>query len=199
MLCIPTVSTHSLGQRSFSYAAPAVWNILPYEIRSSNTISSFKRSLKSYLFQQSYWLYVLGGGEREREWRREREREWETERERERTSGLLQSVRVFFSPLILFHIMGLVLWRNNGTEENTLLLSLIKEKRLLCFDPTHKAHTHTHTYTHTHIHSHTHTHSHTQAHALKKWQNYYSITQLIVAMNQCKEAFNMCTEKWVNL
>ena len=47
ILCIPTVRTHSLGQRSFSYAAPAVWNTLPYEIRSSNTTSSFKSSLKT--------------------------------------------------------------------------------------------------------------------------------------------------------
>ena len=43
--------------------------------------------------------------------RRQRERR---ERERERTSGLSQSVR-FFSPLILFHVMGLVLRRRNGT------------------------------------------------------------------------------------
>ena len=54
ILCIPTVRTHLLGQRSFSYAAPTVWNTLPYEIRSSNTISSFKSSLKTYIFQQSY-------------------------------------------------------------------------------------------------------------------------------------------------
>ena len=54
ILCIPSVRTHSLGQRSFSYAALTVWNTLPYKIRSSNTISSFKSSLKTYLFQQSY-------------------------------------------------------------------------------------------------------------------------------------------------
>ena len=54
ILCVPTVRTHSLGQRSFSYAAPTVWNTLPYKIRSSNTISSFKSSLKTDLFQQSY-------------------------------------------------------------------------------------------------------------------------------------------------
>ena len=54
ILCIPTVRTHSLGQRSFSNAAPAVWNTLPYEIRSSNTLSSFKSSLKTYLRQLSY-------------------------------------------------------------------------------------------------------------------------------------------------
>ena len=34
ILCIPTVCTHWLGQRSFSHAAPAVWNTLPYKIRS---------------------------------------------------------------------------------------------------------------------------------------------------------------------
>ena len=28
VLCTPTVRTHSLGQRSFSYAAPAVWDTL---------------------------------------------------------------------------------------------------------------------------------------------------------------------------
>ena len=30
---IPTVRTHSLSPRSFSYAAPAVWNTLPNKIR----------------------------------------------------------------------------------------------------------------------------------------------------------------------
>ena len=91
ILCIPTVRTHSLGQKSLSYAAPAVWYTLPYEIRSSSTISSFKSSLETHLFQQSYRLCVCVGG---KEWGRERERERETERERERTSGLLRSVRV---------------------------------------------------------------------------------------------------------
>ena len=50
-----------------------------------------------------------GGGERKRVGA-ERERE----RERERTS-LSQSVRVFFSSLILFHVMGFALRRRNGT------------------------------------------------------------------------------------
>ena len=67
----PRKRTHCSRQ-----TAPTVWNTLPYEIRSPNTISSFKSSLKTYLFQQSYWLCVCGGGaEREREWGGERERE----------------------------------------------------------------------------------------------------------------------------
>ena len=48
-------------------------------------LSSFNPSLKTHLFQQSYWLCVGGGGGRE----------WETERWGERTSCLSQSVRVF--------------------------------------------------------------------------------------------------------
>ena len=116
-LCIPTVRTHSFGQRSFSYAAPAIWNTLPYKIRSSNTISSFKSSLKTCF--SAVLLIVWGGGEREREWGR-------VGRERERTIGLSQSVKVclVFFPLILFRVTGLVLQRRNGTEKNILLLLL---------------------------------------------------------------------------
>ena len=55
ILCIPTERTHSLSQRSFSYAAPTVWNTFPYEIMPSNIISSFKSLLKTDLFQQSCW------------------------------------------------------------------------------------------------------------------------------------------------
>lgn len=38
------------GRRSFSYAAPRYWNALPIEIRSANTLDSFKRSTKHLLF-----------------------------------------------------------------------------------------------------------------------------------------------------
>ena len=95
ILCIATVRTHLFGQRSLSYAAPAVWNTLPYEIRSSNTISSLKSSLKPYLFQQSYWLCVGGGGGG-----RECEEERERERERERELVVYGKVWEFF----VFHL-----------------------------------------------------------------------------------------------
>ena len=90
--------------RSFSYAVPAIWNTLPYEIRSSNTMSSFKSSPKTDLFQQSYWLCVCVW-EREREREREREggRGREKEGERERTSGLSQSE-------IFFHLFCFMKW-----------------------------------------------------------------------------------------
>ena len=88
IFCVPTVHTYLLGQRSFSYAGASSQEHSPLW----NQVSSFKSSLKTYLFQQSYCPTdcVCGVG-------REREGEGERgEREKERTSGLLQSVRVFF-------------------------------------------------------------------------------------------------------
>ena len=41
----------SFGRQSFSYAAPRFWNALPQEIKFSNTLDTFKRKTKTYLFQ----------------------------------------------------------------------------------------------------------------------------------------------------
>jgi hypothetical protein len=38
------------GQRSFSYAAPAIFNSLPEQIRSSPSLSVFRAKLKTHLF-----------------------------------------------------------------------------------------------------------------------------------------------------
>ena len=48
-VCLLYARTHLLGQRSFSYVAPSVWNTLLYEIRSSNTLSSSNHLLKPIL------------------------------------------------------------------------------------------------------------------------------------------------------
>ena len=94
--------THSLGQRSFSYAAPAVWNTPPDEIRSSNTFSSSKSSLQTDLFS-SPTDCVCWGARRGRESDGGREREGEREGgERERTSGVPQSVILYFVVVCLF-------------------------------------------------------------------------------------------------
>ena len=59
ILCPPSVCImHSLGQRSLSSAAPSVWNSLPCEVRPSDTLTSFRPSFKSHLFQLSCWLCV---------------------------------------------------------------------------------------------------------------------------------------------
>ena len=54
ILKIPTVNTVSYGQRSFSFAAPTFWNSLPHKIRHSQSLSSFKRSLKTHLFLEYF-------------------------------------------------------------------------------------------------------------------------------------------------
>ena len=70
-MCIPvaTVSTRQslrsvargdllvqvkFGNRAFAVASPEAWNSLPVNIRSSDTITAFKNSLKTYLFKLSY-------------------------------------------------------------------------------------------------------------------------------------------------
>ena len=42
------------SEGAFSYRAPKIWNKLPYELRSLNDLSKFKRSLKSYYFKAAY-------------------------------------------------------------------------------------------------------------------------------------------------
>ena len=42
------------GTRGFRTAAPTIWNSLPANVRSSATLSTFRRHLKSHLFQSSF-------------------------------------------------------------------------------------------------------------------------------------------------
>ena len=39
------------GRRCFTYAAPRYWNALPFNIRSANSLNTFKRLTKTILFQ----------------------------------------------------------------------------------------------------------------------------------------------------
>ena len=43
-----------LGQRSFEFAAPEVWNSLPFEIRSCDNLSVFKKKLKTHYFRIAF-------------------------------------------------------------------------------------------------------------------------------------------------
>ena len=44
----------TLGDRSFAGSAPQLWNSLPYTIRSSSSVASFKKALKTFLFQKAF-------------------------------------------------------------------------------------------------------------------------------------------------
>ena len=52
LLMQPRSYTKTYGDRAFAVHAPREWNLIPYEIRKSNNISTFKRSLKTYLFSK---------------------------------------------------------------------------------------------------------------------------------------------------
>ena len=54
LLRVPRVRTKTFGHRSFSFAAPTIWNSLPFEIRHLKSTSSFKTALKTHLFQKYY-------------------------------------------------------------------------------------------------------------------------------------------------
>jgi hypothetical protein len=38
------------GRRSFSFSAPTLWNSLPLHVRCSPSLSSFRSSLKTFLY-----------------------------------------------------------------------------------------------------------------------------------------------------
>ena len=46
----PRSFSKNYGDRAFAVYAPREWIKIPYEIRKSDTISSFKRSFKTQLF-----------------------------------------------------------------------------------------------------------------------------------------------------
>ena len=47
----PHHSPDFYGDRAFYAAAPKLWNTLPLELRSCTSIDTFKKSLKTYLFE----------------------------------------------------------------------------------------------------------------------------------------------------
>ena len=44
----------TLGDKSFSSAAPVVWNALPFYLRSQISLSAFKTKLKTFYFREAF-------------------------------------------------------------------------------------------------------------------------------------------------
>ena len=59
---IPSFRTKSSGQYSFSYQAPITWNKLPASIHHTSSVSSFRSSLKTFLFSKTYSSVPLPWG-----------------------------------------------------------------------------------------------------------------------------------------
>ena len=56
LLCIPSLQRETFASRSFSYAAPTLWNLLPQHLRNENSTPTFKKHLKTYLFNKAFKL-----------------------------------------------------------------------------------------------------------------------------------------------
>ena len=54
LLAIPQSRTKTYGDRAFSVTAPTLWNELPEELRFINSLSLFKKHLKTHLFNSAY-------------------------------------------------------------------------------------------------------------------------------------------------
>ena len=58
LLCIPSRTCKTFGDRAFSVAAPTIWNKLPMTLRQCETINSFKCKLKTYLFLTRHMMII---------------------------------------------------------------------------------------------------------------------------------------------
>ena len=54
LLAIPQSRTKTYGDRAFAIAAPTLWNSLPDDLRKIHELGSFKRQLKTVLFNSAY-------------------------------------------------------------------------------------------------------------------------------------------------
>ena len=55
LLSFPNIKPKAtLGEQAFVFATPKPWNVLPRFIRETNSIDSFKRQLKTYLFEEAF-------------------------------------------------------------------------------------------------------------------------------------------------
>ena len=54
LLVIPLTRSKTFANRSFTVAAPLLWNALPSNIRTCSDLLTFKKNLKMYLFNQAF-------------------------------------------------------------------------------------------------------------------------------------------------
>jgi len=58
-LVVPQVQLSTVGSRAFPVAAAKLWNSLPDNVISVDSLATFRRQLKHYLFQKSYPDIIL--------------------------------------------------------------------------------------------------------------------------------------------
>jgi hypothetical protein len=55
-MLVKPATKKKFGERGFSVAAPAAWNTLPLELKSCQSLTVFRKKLKTHLFSLSYAL-----------------------------------------------------------------------------------------------------------------------------------------------
>ena len=58
-LVVPTSRLATVGSRAFPVAGPQTWNDLPEDVTSAESLSIFRRLLKTHLFMKSFPDYLL--------------------------------------------------------------------------------------------------------------------------------------------
>ena len=53
-LHVPKYKLEKVGGRSFTVAAPKLWNSLPDSLKMAKTVDIFKKNLKTHLFKKSF-------------------------------------------------------------------------------------------------------------------------------------------------
>jgi len=53
-LVMTSYNLKSYGYRAFYHSAPSLWNALPLDIKTANSLTSFKSLIKTYLFREAY-------------------------------------------------------------------------------------------------------------------------------------------------
>ena len=54
LVVTPPFNLKTVGERSFSYLAPILWNSLPVSLRQAEDLGSFERGLKTHFFAQAF-------------------------------------------------------------------------------------------------------------------------------------------------
>ena len=55
LLRVKDTKFKTLGDRSFSFTAPLIWNKLPINLRTEKSIENFKKMLKTHYFKEAYY------------------------------------------------------------------------------------------------------------------------------------------------
>ena len=56
---IPMMGRRILGETSFQYIGPVLWNSLPLSVRHSSSLTSFKSKLKTHIFSSASIVFFL--------------------------------------------------------------------------------------------------------------------------------------------